>query len=419
MQQPSPHHSAHRSPSSALPYFPFSFAPPFPWESVHWPSWLTEPGNKDLVVPEDLTDVIWFTIAWAVAHVLVVRLILKVCTESDGGKLPGSDQRPPLSDALAGHMPRSDLMLSFFLQPLARLLVAPPSQPSKVNQRSADAIEGCTSSTTSPPRIRQRPTKSPSPPARGTHSPGSAVSSSSKRQLTSPADHHPPPPADNRYKFVLSGWKFITYGVSTAIGAYIIYAEDWLLTPRLYWTNFGNPGVMTPLMKLYYKTGFSSYLYGSISIIFFEPRQKDFAVMVSHHLVTLSLMFLSYLWPYFRIGCAILLLHDLSDPIMELAKMALYAGKTRLADALFGTFALVFIVTRNWIFPFYVIRSVFQYAYDAPHPTLAMGISVRDAAVAGLCMLELFHLFWASLILRMAKNAIVNKGVGDDTRNTE
>ncbi|KAJ3183808.1 hypothetical protein HDU87_005924 [Geranomyces variabilis] len=379
MQQPSPHHSAHRSPTSAFPYFPFSFAPRAPWESVHWPSWLTEPGNKDLVVPEDLTDVIWFTIAWAVAHVLVVRLILK---------------------------------------PLSRLLVAPPSQPSKVNQRSADAIEGCTSSTTSPPRIRQRPTKSTSPPARGTHSSGSAVSSSSKRRLSTSADH-PPPPADNRYKFVLSGWKFITYGVSTAIGAYIIYAEDWLLTPRLYWTNFGSPGVMTPLMKLYYKTGFSSYLYGSISIIFFEPRQKDFAVMVSHHLVTLSLMFLSYLWPYFRIGCAILLLHDLSDPIMELAKMALYAGKTRLADALFGTFALVFIVTRNWIFPFYIIRSVFQYAYDAPHPTLAMGISVRDAAVAGLCMLELFHLFWASLILRMAKNAIVNRGVGDDARNTE
>ncbi|KAJ3159431.1 hypothetical protein HDU86_001749 [Geranomyces michiganensis] len=380
MQQPSQRHPAHRSPTSAIPYFPFSIAPTVSWESVQWPSWLAEPGNKDLVVPEDLTDVIWFTIAWAVAHVLVVRLIL---------------------------------------QPLSRLLVAPPSQPNKVNKRSADAIEGCTSSTTSPPRIRQRPVKAAVSSTANAHSSAPAASSSSPKRRSASQTNHIPPPADNRYKFVLSGWKFFTYGVSTAIGLYILYSEGWLLTPRLYWTHFGRPGIMSPLMKLYYKTGFSSYLYGSISIIFFEPRQKDFAVMVSHHLVTLSLMFLSYLWPYFRIGCAILLLHDLSDPIMELAKMALYAGKTRLADALFGTFAVVFIVTRNWIFPYYIIRSIFQYAYDAPHPTLAMGISVRDACVAFLCTLEVFHLFWASLILRMAKNAIVNKGVGDDARNED
>ncbi|KAI8915322.1 TRAM/LAG1/CLN8 homology domain-containing protein, partial [Powellomyces hirtus] len=222
-----------------------------------------------------------------------------------------------------------------------------------------------------------------------------------------------------RHKFVLSGWKFITYSVSTVIGLYIIYAEDWLLTPRLYWENWGTPGMMTFLDKLYYKVGFSSYLYGSISIIFFEPKQKDFAVMVSHHLVTLVLIFLSYMWPYYRIGCAILFLHDLSDPIMELAKMALYAGKTRLADALFATFAVTFIVTRNWIFPAYVIRSVFQYAYDAPHPILFAGISVRDAAVFCLCLLEVFHLYWSSLILKMAKNAVMNKGVSDDARNEE
>ncbi|TPX56724.1 hypothetical protein PhCBS80983_g04328 [Powellomyces hirtus] len=377
MQPPPQHHPAHNSPAASSYHhlFPFSAAYNVAWGGGYeWPQWVREPGNKDLIVPDDLVDMVWFTLAWAVVHFLFVRFLLK---------------------------------------PLSRVLVENATSPSKADPTSVDAIEGISSSTTSAPRIRQRTSKGP-------QTPSNSVGSGQTR--TSPSQSNRKPPrvqVDDRHKFVLSGWKFITYSVSTVIGLYIIYAEDWLLTPRLYWENWGTPGMMTLLDKLYYKVGFSSYLYGSISIIFFEPKQKDFAVMVSHHLVTLVLIFLSYMWPYYRIGCGILFLHDLSDPIMELAKMALYAGKTRLADALFATFAVTFIVTRNWIFPAYVIRSVFQYAYDAPHPILFAGISVRDAAVFCLCLLEVFHLYWSSLILKMAKNAVMNKGVSDDARNEE
>lgn len=125
-----------------------------------------------------------------------------------------------------------------------------------------------------------------------------------------------------------------------------MFAEDWLLEPRLYWQDWGKPGLMTPLVKFYYKLGFSAYAFASLSI-FFEPKQKDFVVMVAHHMVTLVLITLSYLWPYYRVGTAILFLHDLSDPVMELAKMALYAGRTKVLLLVFPS-SLRFLLT---IFP--------------------------------------------------------------------
>lgn len=48
--------------------------------------------------------------------------------------------------------------------------------------------------------------------------------------------------------------------------------------------------------------------------------------MLIHHTTTIFLIITSYLWGFHRIGCVILLLHDMSDPFMEVAKASLYAG---------------------------------------------------------------------------------------------
>ncbi|KAJ3037972.1 hypothetical protein HDV00_001175 [Rhizophlyctis rosea] len=174
--------------------------------------------------------------------------------------------------------------------------------------------------------------------------------------------------------------------------------------------------------KLFYSIGFGNYFYGSLAL-YFEPRQKDFNLMIVHHGVTLALIYFSYLWGFYRIGCAVLLLHDASDPIMELAKMCLYSGQKMLADILFAAFAVVFIITRNIIYPIYVIASIPQYAWverdgkSIPIPENNPGI--RASALFGMSVLEVLHIYWAFLILKMAKKAIVDKGVGDDTRNEE
>ncbi len=53
----------------------------------------------------------------------------------------------------------------------------------------------------------------------------------------------------------------------------------------------------------------------------------------------------------------VLLVHDPCDVFMEYAKLCKYAGKQLFADLNFGTFALLWLILRLIIFPFWVIHS--------------------------------------------------------------
>ena len=68
------------------------------------------------------------------------------------------------------------------------------------------------------------------------------------------------------------------------------------------------------------------YVFSTIAI-FFEPKMKDFYQMFFHHLVTMALLGCSYALGYFRIGVIVLILHDVSDPLMEIAKVFNYVKK--------------------------------------------------------------------------------------------
>ena len=50
-----------------------------------------------------------------------------------------------------------------------------------------------------------------------------------------------------------------------------------------------------------------------------------------------------------------MIIHDVADPIMEFAKMCIYARRQRMADVFFAIFAAVFILSRDVIFPMYLI----------------------------------------------------------------
>ena len=88
-------------------------------------------------------------------------------------------------------------------------------------------------------------------------------------------------------------------------------------------------------MKTYYSAGFGLYLFGCVSI-FWEVEQSvlDIGIMLVHHATTLFLIALSYMYSFHRIGSVILLLHDIADPLMELAKLNLYAGRNSVSNTL-------------------------------------------------------------------------------------
>ncbi len=79
--------------------------------------------------------------------------------------------------------------------------------------------------------------------------------------------------------------------------------------------------------------------------------------MFIHHVCTIVLIVFSYMVNFVRIGTLVLLVHDASDVLLELAKIFVYTRWTFACDLTFSAFALSFFVGRIFIFPVYIIHT--------------------------------------------------------------
>lgn len=93
-----------------------------------------------------------------------------------------------------------------------------------------------------------------------------------------------------------------------------------------------------------------------------------------------------------------MVLHDVSDVLLESAKLASYAGFERGAAALFALLACSWAALRLWALPFRIMRSV---AFDAPRILGGFPLGSRQLNAA-LFVLWCLHCYWFALIVRVA-----------------
>lgn len=202
-------------------------------------------------------------------------------------------------------------------------------------------------------------------------------------------------------------WRALCYTASVAASALVASRGGWLSDVDAAWddphrygyTDAGRRYILASL-------GFYVHLLGMQAV---EERKKDFWAMFVHHIATIILVFMSYFFYLTPIGTLILLLHDVSDPLMEFGKLCKYANYQRVADVLFVAFAVVFGVSRLYYFPVYVIRSTYENSVPL-YPWAYQGLGL-------LCLLCVLHVYWYSIIARMAVGFITKGGVGDDARS--
>lgn len=86
--------------------------------------------------------------------------------------------------------------------------------------------------------------------------------------------------------------------------------------------------LLSEMMRYYYQFQIAGYIFQFL-LLPFEPKQTatDILALSVHHSSTLFLLWNSYIYSFHRIGIVIALLHDLSDPFMEIAKVTLYSGR--------------------------------------------------------------------------------------------
>jgi len=210
------------------------------------------------------------------------------------------------------------------------------------------------------------------------------------------------PSKEKKFKETL--WRLVYYVMLVAVAVVTLKDAAWFRDTDECWTNFGRQEKFVSVHVYYHlEAGFYVSLLLSVCT---DVRRKDFLEMVVHHFVTLLLLAYSHLCSIERIGTLIMAVHDVSDVFLELAKTLHYAGKNRIAEHMFTLFAVVFMATRWVVFPFWLIASTVRH------------LTVQYYQCVGFLMaLQVLHLFWGAIIIRMAVKMVRDGQVAKDDRS--
>ncbi|XVE74438.1 hypothetical protein DITRI_Ditri12bG0017500 [Diplodiscus trichospermus] len=225
-------------------------------------------------------------------------------------------------------------------------------------------------------------------------------------------------------KFKESAWKCIYYLSAEILALSVTYNEPWFKNTRYFWVGPGDQiwpdqKIKLKLRGVYmYAAGF--YTYSIFALIFWETRRSDFGVSMGHHVATVILIVLSYIFRFGRVGSVVLALHDASDVFLEIGKMSKYSGAETIASLAFPTFVLSFALLRLVYFPFWVLRSTSyevlltldkeKHSVDGP-----ICYYLFNTLLFGLLVL---HIYWWVLMYRMLVKQIQSRGnVSEDVRS--
>ncbi|KAI0751568.1 longevity assurance proteins LAG1/LAC1 [Daedaleopsis nitida] len=223
-------------------------------------------------------------------------------------------------------------------------------------------------------------------------------------------------------RFAEQGWSVVYYTAQFSFGLYVhVLLPTDLLNPIDVWTDYPHIPLAAPV-KFYYLLQTAFYMH-QVLIINAEARRKDHWQMMTHHVITVALMVGSYFYNYTRVGCLIMVLMDLCDIFLPLAKMLRYLGMSTLCDLTFVVFLLSWLITRH-VFFILVIKTTWEATYIIPHiwdPSRSdyMTKEIFLGFFAMLVSLQVIQLVWFWMICRVAYRVVTGKGAEDSRSDDE
>lgn len=212
-----------------------------------------------------------------------------------------------------------------------------------------------------------------------------------------------------KYEMFLSLGTTMIYNLwFLAFSVAVLSKEPWLYNIRLCWEDYPNHPVGAGMRWSY--TLITAHYYGLMMSETVRPRRKNdgrLKIML-HHVLTLQLLTFSWVCNFTRVGMLVLLIHSVADIPLLIAKLCKYAGREAASNMFFACFLLSWLATRCYLYPFWVMRSVFFEATTymfMPSAYVFMGL---------LTALLALNLSWTFLILRMVfRTFITNTPIRD------
>ena len=221
-------------------------------------------------------------------------------------------------------------------------------------------------------------------------------------------------------KFVEATWRFMFYFCFCLVGYFVLFIPEtasWVLDTKDLWSNWPFHPI-SPAIHFYYQIELGAYLH---QLTWTEINRSDALEMMIHHVVTIILLSFSFLTNFTRIGTSILFVHDSADIFLEMGKIFNYIQRCRRAkwagfitDGFFATFTITFFVTRLYIYPMYLVYG------------LVIGAKNHFGTWPGyyfyaclLVVLQVLHIFWFYLILRVLYRLVLTGQVEKDSRSDD
>uniref|UniRef100_H2ZH54 Homeobox domain-containing protein n=1 Tax=Ciona savignyi TaxID=51511 RepID=H2ZH54_CIOSA len=207
-----------------------------------------------------------------------------------------------------------------------------------------------------------------------------------------------------------ASWRCFFYTVAFTFGIVLLVQAPWFWDNLYCWVDYPRQSMWQSVYYYYMLEG--GFYISLLFSIMNDVKRKDFTEQLIHHMATIFLIVFSYVANFVRIGSMVMAIHDISDVILELAKCFVYAKKAVWADNLFTLFAVVFIISRLIIYPYCVIHTTWVKSMWLFKPYA--GYYFFNAL---LMILQILHIFWAAIIIKMAIRMVMVGKVEKDARS--
>ncbi|KAJ5777386.1 hypothetical protein N7520_000632 [Penicillium odoratum] len=250
-------------------------------------------------------------------------------------------------------------------------------------------------------------------------------------------------------RFSEQAWLLCYYSVFWVLGVYIYVTSEYFLNPKEMFTNW--PTRELPGLVKWYILSQWAFWIQQLLVINIEERRKDHWQMLTHHLLTIGLLYTSYTLHLTRVANLVLILMDVVDIFFPLAKCFKYLGLSTLRDIMFGVFMVSWFLARHvwyvtnmyhiWVYmpdtvkigcyhtsenklvtgPTPLPEKGWSHMFEAfinPSGTICYNDSIRWGFLASLGFLQIITIIWFFMIVKVAIRVVQGNGA-DDIRSDD